>query len=101
MLTKYNDYRWRLIQFDRIFDSWDSTIIPAGAYPNSSPRYNPQIHAPKKWVEFSAKLYEFVAFVIIKNRNIHADEILYLAMKPYLLEQRDFDPLYERAVYNR
>jgi hypothetical protein len=84
ILQSYNRHDWKLIQFDRIFDSWNSAIVPDRQYTTGSERYNPTDHGPKEWVKFAPKLYTYVAFAIVKNKSISAEQVLYTAMKPWV-----------------
>ena len=81
ILEKYSAHRWRLIQFDPVRDSNSPVILPLSATPDRH-HFEPESETPKEPVTFKPKLFEHLAFAIVKSDKYSAEQILYHAMKP-------------------
>jgi hypothetical protein len=95
ILAKYPQYRWKLIQFNRIRDSNSSVLWPLDA-PGHCKRFDPTVSPPKIPVVFDRAVFEHIAFVVVKSDRFSADEILMRAMQPRQFAEHGNVPLYKR-----
>lgn len=76
ILSKYKSYDILLLESERIYDSYNSFVIP-NSTPKNSGTYDPNTHGPKPFIKLTdARVYGWVAFVVVKNKRISAEEII-------------------------
>ncbi|MBO0906607.1 class I SAM-dependent methyltransferase [Jiella sonneratiae] len=72
---KFPDYRFMLIQTNRIHDSYNHVIHPINATRNSGP-YDANEHPEKPFIKFKQKIFGTIVAVLAKHEEIDIDRIL-------------------------
>ena len=80
VLAKY-DRPWVLVSLGRIMDSSSPVVAPLTT-PANHLEYNPGTDGPKPQIKFEQKIYESLAFVVLKSDRFSLGDILARASKP-------------------
>lgn len=91
IISKHGKYRCLLIESERIYDSYNSVIIP-NTTPKNSGQFDPKVHAEKPFVVLNdARVYGWVAFAVVKNPQLTPEQILMRGL--YLRDVRPISSL--------